>query len=375
MAAKKPLAVRAVRAYQGEGKELFAFFMPGNLITKIADISRVGRHDSESLQGFQRKAIKNHIRQITAYLDQGRVLFPNAILLAFGPQVKFSRARGRDPKGVHNVGEVGTLTIPWPTADGHIAWIVDGQQRSLALGESMNGDVPVPVVGFVGDLKIQREQFILVNKAKPLPTRLINELLPEVDIYLPKDLATRKIPSELCRLLHIHPSSPFKGLVRFESEPKSKVAVVSDSALIETIRASIGSPLGALSQYKARGDQPADVEGMFSSLVLFWTAVESVFTDAWGKAPTRSRLMHGAGIKAMGTLMDHIMPRTYGARDPAAVVCESLSRIAPSCCWTSGTWEDLGLRWNQVQNTRGHVKDLAGELIRLDYEATRNVNL
>ena len=82
--------------------------------------------------------------------------------------------------------------------------------------------------------------------------------------------------------------------------------------------------------------------------------------------------MHGAGIKAMGTLMDHIMPRTYGSQDPSAVIRDSLSRIAPACCWTSGTWEDLGLRWNQVQNTRGHVKELAGELIRLDYEATRS---
>ena len=46
-------------------------------------------------------------------------------------------------------------------------------------------------------LIVQREQFILVNKAKPLPTRLINELLPETGgIVLPRDLSARKVPSE-----------------------------------------------------------------------------------------------------------------------------------------------------------------------------------
>ena len=54
----------------------------------------------------------------------------------------------------------------------------------------------MPVVGFVSpDLETQREQFILVNKAKPLPTRLINELLPEVSVILPRDLAARQLPS------------------------------------------------------------------------------------------------------------------------------------------------------------------------------------
>jgi hypothetical protein len=35
-----------------------------------------------------------------------------------------------------------------------------------------------------------------VNKAKPLPTRLINELLPETrSVLLPRDLSARRIPS------------------------------------------------------------------------------------------------------------------------------------------------------------------------------------
>jgi hypothetical protein len=43
--------------------------------------------------------------------------------------------------------------------------------------------VPAPAVAFVADsLNVHREQFILIHKARPLPERLINELLPETDL-------------------------------------------------------------------------------------------------------------------------------------------------------------------------------------------------
>src|SRR6185437_12737828 len=141
------------------------------------------------------------------------------------------------------------------------AWIVDGQQRSLALSRTSNNRLPVPVVGFVSaDLETQREQFILVNKAKPLPTRLINELLPEVSAMLPRDLAGRKLPSELCNLLNRDPKSPFHHLVKRESEPHDGLAVVTDTALIEAIKNNLKAPMGALSQY--RSGQESDTDAM-----------------------------------------------------------------------------------------------------------------
>ncbi|MDI5035882.1 hypothetical protein MJM43_28640, partial [Salmonella enterica subsp. enterica serovar Montevideo] len=38
----------------------------------------------------------------------------------------------------------------------------------------------------------------------------------------------------------------------------------------------------------------------------FWSAVETVFTDDWDKKPRNSRLLHGVGILALGSLMDEI---------------------------------------------------------------------
>ena len=189
MTARDYLKVRAVRSEQGEGTGVFAFFLYGSDINRIADISRI-RRDEQELKGFQRREIRNHVKEITAFLDSGPVLFPNAIILAMSPEVEFARSRGRSPDQACNVGETGTLKIPLYPEGHRAAWIVDGQQRSLALGAAKDGSIAVPVVGFISDeLTIQREQFILVNKARKLPTGLINELLPEVSVLLPRNLA------------------------------------------------------------------------------------------------------------------------------------------------------------------------------------------
>ncbi len=249
-----------------------------------------------------------------------------------------------------------------------VAWIVDGQQRSLALSRTKNSDLPVPVVGFVSpDIATQREQFVLVNKAKPLPNRLINELLPEIGAHLPRDLAQRRIPSELCNLLDRDPKSPFHKLIRRASKSDTETgALVVDTALMTVLRQSINSPLGALALYKA-GDGGTDIDGMYRTLCTYWSAVKTEFPDAWGRPPTQSRLMHSAGIQAMGYLMDRIMPRLAGHPDVSNELRKALRRIAPYCAWTEGKWEALGLPWNGLQNVNRHVKQLAEYLVQLDY--------
>src|SRR5262249_29606843 len=152
------------------------------------------------------------------------------IILALSPEIRFKLARGSRPDEMVAVADVGTLAIPIRSEGERVAWIVDGQQRSLALSRTKNNNVPVPVIGFVSDdLELHREQFILVNKARPLPTRLINELLPEVSVRLPRDLAARRLPSELCNLLNKDPESPFHKLIRRESDAAHSQAIVTDT--------------------------------------------------------------------------------------------------------------------------------------------------
>jgi DGQHR domain-containing protein len=369
---REHLVVRAVKSRQSEDVDIFAFFLYGSDLTRIADISRIARDDGE-LKGFQRKEIRAHVNAIVEFLDSGPILFPNSMILALSPEVAFKNARGSRPEGMTDVADTGTLSIPIRPEGQRAAWIVDGQQRSLALARAKNSRIPVPVVGFVSpDLETQREQFILVNKAKPLPTRLINELLPEVSALLPRDLAARRLPSELCNLLNKDPRSPFHKLIRRASDAADDEGVVTDTALIEAIKLNLKAPLGALSQYKrgALGDT-TDADGMHRALILYWSAVRDTFPEAWDSPPAESRLMHSAGIRVMGALMDQIMLRADSSPAPEAEIRQSLERIAPHCCWTDGTWEGLGWRWSEVQSTRQHISRLSDHLIRLDRELAR----
>lgn len=366
------ISVRALRTRQGEGVSVFSFFIKGSEITRVAEISRISREDDDSLKGFQRKEIQNHVKGITEYLDRGDVLFPNAIILALSPEVEFKQSRGPTPEGIAEVAQIGTLSIPI-RAEGHrVAWIVDGQQRSLALSRTKNTDIAVPVVAFIsGDIETQREQFILVNKARPLPVRLINELLPEIGIQLPRDLSLRKIPSELCNLLNRDSKSPFFELIKRMSQEHLKTAVIIDTSLIKVMKSSINNPLGALALYKDSGNGQSDIDGMYRTMFLFWQTVKDEFPDAWGKPPTKSRLMHSAGIQAMGVLMDRIMTRLHGQGEPRHEIQQSLRRLRPHCHWTEGTWEGLGLKWNEVQNVTKHVRGLSDLLVRLDFNLSQ----
>lgn len=363
------LAVRAVRTLQAD-TPVYSFFLPGPELLRIGEISRVHRDGDGGLQGFQRRGIKSHVQAIVEFLDAGPALFPNAVILAISSRSRFTKARGGKPDGGLQGSEAGTLRIPVPTDGSKAAWIVDGQQRSIALSHTKNRDFQVPVVAFVSeDLSVHREQFILVNKAKPLDPRLIDELLPEVDAELPRDLSARKAPSELVNRLNSSPDSPFYGLIKRPSI-EGAGGVVIDSALVKAIKNSISSPLGALSPFKAAGDQMADLAAMYRVLTAFWSAAKDVFPDAWGLEATQSRLMHSAGILAMGVLMDKIMSRAPSGADLETHAHEALSRIAPYCRWTSGRWPDIQREWNDIQAVSRDIKLLSDQLTRLDHHHT-----
>jgi hypothetical protein len=93
--------------------------------------------------------------------------------------------------------------------------------------------------------------------------------------------------------------------------------------------------------------------------------VKSTFPDAWGLPPTKSRLMHSAGIEAMGILMDKVLARHAGKRDEKQSIKSDLVKFAPHCAWTEGSWEVLDLEWNEIQNNPKHIRALSDTLVRL----------
>jgi len=365
------LIVRALRTTQKLGIDIFSFFLPGSKLIDIANISRIKRNYDDSLEGFQRKEIKNHVKSIVEYLDDGNVLFPNSIILALDPDTQFKESRGPKPTGDVAVAEAGILYIPYGTEENKKAWVVDGQQRTLALSRTTNTNIPVPVIGFISpDLEIQRQQFIIVNKAKPLPSRLINELLPEVSYSLPRDLKTRKLPSELCNTLNQDQKSPFFSLIKRTADEES-IGVITDSSVEKMITSSL-KPLGILNQYKGIGNENHDSENMYKVLVFFWNEVKNTFPDAWGISSQKSRLMHSAGIRAMGTLMDQVMMIIESMPNSQQELSKTLQRIKPYCRWTEGTWESLGWKWNEIQSTYSHINKLSQYLCKVEREKRLN---
>ena len=363
------IKVRALKTKQGEN-EVYSFFINGQDIFKVADISRISRDESGELKGLQRKPIQRHIAGIVEYLKQDKILFPNAIILALDPRVKFNQSRGPTPKGVESTSEPGVLDLPILPEGTRFAWIVDGQQRSTALSKSQNNEINVPVTGFqCPDVETQRAQFILVNKARPLPRNLIDELLPEINSPMPSDLSKRKIPSELVNALARTESSPFFGMIKRPSDPVEKKGIITDTALIKVTENSLNN-YGALSLYKGVGKVPDDLNGMYEIMFSFWSAVKEVFPEAWGLPSTESRLMHSAGILALGHLMDRIVPRIPRDKNMNKNIKNSLLHIRDRCAWTQGEWEGLGMAWNEIQSVPKHIRMLSEHLIQLDYLAS-----
>jgi DGQHR domain-containing protein len=359
---------RAIRLKQSAEHPLYMFTLTGAEILQVADISRLSRGDDGKLIGYQRPEVKKHVQDIVDYLDTDAGLFPNSIILALSSKTKFRASRG--PRVGDGLADAGEIEIELPRADGvRPAWIVDGQQRALAISKSKRKDMMFPVNAFIADdIEIQRDQFLRVNNTKPLPRGLITELLPEVSSALPASLEARKIPSALCDLLNTQEDSPFKGLIIRTSTSKAdrKSAVIADTSIIRMLQESLNTPQGCLFPYRNIATGQSDTDLIWAMVLIFWKAVKNTFPDAWGKSPAKSRLMHGAGIRSMGRVMDRVMP-SINVRSPKAVqsVQKELSVLVPACHWTSGRWEDMGdLGWNEIQNVPRHIRVLSNFLVR-----------
>ena len=179
------LQLAALRVEQRDDVPLYIFGVNGRVIHQFATVDFAERSTDGVLAGYQRTRVETHISQIREYLAQDDALLPNAIVVAFDGDVTFVPAEG----ALVADGARPALVLPMPgPREKKPGLIVDGQQRVSALAElPPERHFPVVVVSFSSSsLDLQREQFVLVNKTKPLPRDLLNELLPHVDAQLRK---------------------------------------------------------------------------------------------------------------------------------------------------------------------------------------------
>lgn len=358
---------RALCLAQADSAPLYLFSLTAEEILQIADISRVARDQTGDLIGYQRPEVRQHVQEIVDYLDGDEVVFPNSIILALAPNSRFVSSRG--PKVSDGFACSGTIEIPLPAhGEPKPGWIVDGQQRALALARTRRRDFPVPVNAFVThSVELQRDQFLRINNTKPLPRGLVTELLPAVRSPLPPRLSMRKVPSELCDVLNRDPDSPFQGLIRRPSlsTAERRAAVITDTSVVNMLRDSF-KPTGSLFLYRNTSTAEIDFDGVLSALYTYWTAVRGTFPAAWGTEARQSRLMHGVGVRAMGRLMDRMLVAINPRREnAAALIRNDLEAIAPYCHWVSGRWPELDLAWNELQNVPRHINELSNYLLRL----------
>ena len=335
-----------VRARQAADHDVFSFAATPEQILQFSEIERVSRDGNGELKGFQRHQVASHIKEIRQYLDRADALLPNAVIVAF-----IDGAQVRDMAD-------GVVKIEIDTAKGKPGFVVDGQQRLTALSGVKKPGFQVFVSALIcKDYNELRQQFVLINNTRPLPKTLIYELLPTVE-GLPERFTARKFSARVVDRLNFSRSGALRGEIRQHTNPNG---VISDTAMQKLVSNSASN--GAIREFiKEEGYEERAVELVDE----FFNAVAEVFKSEWvGMTPKTSRLRHGAGIVAMGYVME-LLYSMEGASIKNEFI-PGLQLLKPHTAWTSGIWElgngDFRV-WNGIQNTPTDIDLLTAYLTR-----------
>lgn len=331
-------------ANQAPNHDVFMFAAEPRQILEFAQIERVGRNDKGELKGFQRHQISAHIKDIRKYLERKDALLPNAVIVAFLDNVEIKHSTD------------GRAQIIIDTEKGVPGFVVDGQQRLTALSGLDKPGFQVFVSALIcKDYDELRQQFVLINSTRPLPRTLIYELLPTVD-GLPERYTARRFAAKIVERLNFTGGTALRGQIRQHTNPSG---VISDTAMQKLVMNS--SSQGALREIITQEDREDKAVSLIDE---FFSAVAQVFAGEWtGMSPRHSRLRHGAGIVAMGFVMDLLYSR-YDATS-AEEFSEYLRLLKPYTAWTYGTWNLQGYEvpWNGIQNTPTDIDVLTRYLV------------
>jgi hypothetical protein len=207
------------------------------------------------------------------------------------------------------------------------------------------------------DYEELRRQFVLLNSTRPLAKALIYELLPGTG-GLPNRYSSRAFAAALTERLNFTDKSSLKGLIYQHTNPKG---VIRDTAIQTVIMRSVSD--GAIREMPER----KQLTKGYDLLNAFFAAVQKVFEKDWnGHTPKTSRLKHGAGIQALGFVMELLVGRD-GAQSQEDFE-RGLSVLKGHTAWTSGSWrfsDSEEVPWNKLENTSRQISALSQHLVSM----------
>jgi DGQHR domain-containing protein len=332
----------AVCARQSSEHKVLSFAAKASDVLRFAAINRIGRDAQGELSGFQRPQVAAHIREIRDYLEKPDAVLPNPIVVAFTDRVT-----------IEDLGN-GTVQLAIDMSSGIPGLVVDGQQRLSALVD-LDRDFQVFVSALIcRDEAELRRQFVLINNTKPLPKSLIYELLPSVS-ELPPRLSRRSVASDLTARLNFD-NTALKGYIKQHTCPDG---IIADTVMQKIIMESLSN---GIMRELIRG--PKGEDRCVRLLSNFFEAVKKVWPEAWhGQTSHTSRLLHGAGIQAMGDVMEVLAER--GDARSVEDFRTGMECLKTKTAWTAGEWHMDGevRRWNGLQNVNRDVALLKHYLI------------
>ncbi len=163
---------RALKVLQSDDTPLYLFALAAEEVDLVADVARIGRDEAGKLIGYQRPEKQKHVKQIQEYLDSETSVFPNGLILALPPEVKFRSSRG--PSTSDGLAVSGTLEIPIATDRRRASASVDRRRSAAKPGAGTHQEHAAfrfrSQASSRATLEVQREQFLRVNTVQPLPT-------------------------------------------------------------------------------------------------------------------------------------------------------------------------------------------------------------
>lgn len=402
----KKIKLIAVESQAPDGGSRYQFSVEGRLVRGLA---RIDRLDALAGTGNQRNEIRAHVEKIRSGIVAGTHV-PNPVLLVFvdaaTQQTEYDEEIPDDTPGSFVViralepfqesqdsnsntiqrCRIVELEIPWRHAafdDEKSVLLVDGQQRTAALSLVPIDSVPFVDLGVSAVVAAEEDAkrvFQVANETVKISTDFSKALLASMS-EAPGYLRDEQLTAEIVRRLALEKQeSPFFGIVKYPGAKATGGNIVVYNSLF-----------GLVSAFRKAlpEDISDDADSLTSVICESFSRIRKVWPDAWGSRPVVSKLMHGAGLRAISQVvidkLQNYLSDGNLLEDKATwdKLEASLSRLASRIAWTdaeaaAGTQTQKRVWREQISGTQNTNQDITAlkefltrESVALDMRAAR----